>query len=84
MSTLGFLFPTEEIICPEGSSQCDAIPAWGKGQSGWSVYFHPTLLMSSFFISVVQGGSSSPPSCSGVLTILSSLWIVASWSCGMS
>lgn len=76
MSTLGSIFfPTGETIGPGGTS----VQHYASERKTIQSAVTPTLLMWFFSIFMDMGGASALPLGSAIFTMVSCLWIVASW-----
>lgn len=82
-STLGSLFSTGETTVPEVPSRCVTLLAcWGwVMQSECSHSFYPSNAVLLGLRGAWGGGASASPLCSGIFTMVSCLWVLASWSC---
>ena len=66
MSTLGSIFPLEELQAQGDSSRGAAWPGGGRCGQGATAL---TLLMWSFLVSVFQGCVLAPPPCSRIFSL---------------
>lgn len=76
MPTLGSLYAARKATGPKWPSWCSA----GRGVMWSQPSCSPSPSHVVLFHLVVQRGTSSLPPSSGLFTMMSSLWIVASWS----